>query len=119
MTDVASTINKILRKYLKGNKKKAYIELKKISKEYPSNEKLKFNLAFMEQDQGNIEKAKKSYLNLISDFNNFNAKINLYNIYLKEKNYNKALNLIDKAIASDVLESIFTTSLSFSHTIFE
>ena len=31
MTDVASTINKILSKYLKGNKKNAYSELKKIS----------------------------------------------------------------------------------------
>ena len=31
----ASTINKILSEYLKGNKKLAYVELKKISTEYP------------------------------------------------------------------------------------
>ena len=68
MTDVASNINKILSEYLKGNKKLAYVELKKISKEYPSNEKLKFNLAFMEQDQGNIQEAKKGYLFLIDKF---------------------------------------------------
>ena len=65
MTDVASNINKILSEYLKGNKKFAYVKLKKISKEHPSNEKLKFNLAFMEQDQGNIQEAKKGYLFLI------------------------------------------------------
>ena len=71
MTDVASNINKILSEYLKGNKKNAYVELKKISKNYPSNEKLKFNLAFMEQDQGNIQEAKKGYLFLIDHLNHF------------------------------------------------
>jgi len=55
MNDISSKINNILSGYLKGNKKKSYLQLKKISKDYPLNEKLKFNLAFMEQDQGNIE----------------------------------------------------------------
>ena len=98
MTDVASNINKILSEYLKGNKKNAYVELKKISKNYPSNEKLKFNLAFMEQDQGNIKEAKKGYLFLIDKFDNFNSKINLYNIFLKEKNYFKSLELINNIL---------------------
>lgn len=98
MTDVASNINKILSEYLKGNKKNAYVELKKISKNYPSNEKLKFNLAFMEQDQGNIQEAKKSYLFLIDKFDNFNSKVNLYNIFLKEKNYKKSLKLINNIL---------------------
>ena len=98
MTDVASTVNKILSKYLKGNKKNAYVELKKISKNYPSNEKLKFNLAFMEQDQGNIQEAKKGYLFLIDKFDNFNSKVNLYNIFLKEKNYFKSLQLINNIL---------------------
>ena len=98
MTDVASTINKILSEYLKGNKNHAYVELKKISKEYPSNEKLKFNLAFMEQDQGNIQEAKKGYIFLIDKFDNFNSKVNLYNIFLKEKNYFKSLELINNIL---------------------
>ena len=98
MKDVVLEINNILSDYLSGNKNIAYDKLKKISKKYPTNEKIKFNLAFMEQDQGNIEKAKKSYFILISKFNNFNAKINLYNIYLKEKNYHKALDLIDNIL---------------------
>ncbi len=95
MTDVASKVNNILSEYLKGNKKRAYLELKQISKEYPLNEKLKFNLAFIEQDQGNIEEAKKSYFDLINKFDNFNSKLNLYNIFLKEKNYLKSLDLIE------------------------
>ena len=78
--------------------KKAYLELKKISKKYPSNEKLKFNLAFMEQDQGIIEEAKRSYTFLINNFDNFNSKINLYNIYLKEENYSKSLDLINNIL---------------------
>ena len=95
MNDIVSKINNILSEYLKGNKKKAYINLKKISKEYPSNEKLQFNLAFMEQDQGDLYSAKKSYIKLIKEYNNFNSKINLYNIFLKEKNYHKSLELIN------------------------
>ena len=95
MTNVASKVNNILSEYLKGDKKRAYLQLKKISKKYPLNEKLKFNLAFIEQDQGNLENAKKSYLELINKFDNFNSKINLYNIFLKEKNYLKSLDLIE------------------------
>ncbi len=98
MTDIVYKINNILNEYLKGDKKTAYFKLKKISKEYPSNEKLKFNLAFMEQDQGYIEEAKNNYLFLINNFNNFNAKMNLYNIFLKEKKYQKSLDLINNIL---------------------
>ena len=69
MKDVASEVNKILKNYLEGNKKNAYSKLKKISKTYPTNEKLRFNLAFMEQDQGDIFLAKNSYIKLINEFN--------------------------------------------------
>ncbi len=98
MTDVASQINNILNEYLKGDKQKAYLKLKKISKNYPSNEKLQFNLAFMEQDQGKIEEAKNSYAYLIKNYNNFNSKLNLYNILLREKNFHKSLDLIDNIL---------------------
>ena len=52
----------------------------------------------MEQDQGDIYSAKKSYIKLINEFNNFNSKINLYNIFLKEKNYYKSLELINNIL---------------------
>ena len=81
MIDIVSEINSILKEYLEGNKKNAYLKLKQISKNYPSNEKLKFNLAFMEQDQGKLDKAKMRYIDLIDNFDNFNAKINLYGIF--------------------------------------
>ena len=101
MKDVASEVNKLLKSYLEGNKKNAYSKLKKISKEYPANEKLRFNLAFMEQDQGDVYSAKKNYINLIDEFNNFNSKLNLYNIFLKEKNYHKSLELINDILITN------------------
>ena len=52
----------------------------------------------MEQDQGNIEEAKKSYVYLINKFDNFNSKLNLYNIFLKEKNYIKSLDVINNIL---------------------
>ena len=94
MKDIPSEINKILKSYMEGNKKTAYSKLKKISKAYPTNEKLRFNLAFMEQDQGDIYSAKNSYIKLIKEFNNFISKLNLYNIFFNEKNYHKSLELV-------------------------
>ena len=41
---------------------------------------------------------KISYLYLINKFNNLNSKINLYNIFLKEKNYFKSLELINNIL---------------------
>ena len=99
MKEIVSETNKILAEYLEGNKKIAYRKLKKISEKYPTNEKLKFNLAFMEQDQGNFTDAKESYKYLIEKFNYFNAKFNLYKIYLKEKSYLKSLNLINDILS--------------------
>ena len=101
MKDIASKINNILKSYLEGNKKIAYSKLKKISKAYPTNEKLRFNLAFMEQDQGDLSSAKKSYSKLIKEFNHFNSKINLYNIFLREKNYHNSLELINNILNTD------------------
>ena len=85
MIDIVTEINNILSNYLSGNKNIAYEKLKKISKKYPANEKIKFNLAFMEQDQGNIEYAKKSYLKLINDFNNFNANKFVQYLFKRKK----------------------------------
>ncbi len=94
-------LNEILSSYSKGNKNRAYTKLKKISVKYPENQKIKFNLGIMEQDQGLINKAKITYKNLIDKFDNLNAKINLYLLYLKEKNYPNALNIIELILKTD------------------
>ena len=76
MNNIFSKINEILKNYSEGNKKRAYSNLKKISKKYPKNEKILFNLAMMEQDQGMIDLAKKNYINIIDICDSFNAKKN-------------------------------------------
>ena len=95
MNSTVSELNKILSDYNKGNKYSAYSKLKKFSKKNPKNEKIKFNIAVMEQDQGLNSMAKRSYEKLIHDFDNFNAKINLYLLYLGEKEYFKAISIIE------------------------
>lgn len=98
MNDIFSKINEILKNYSEGNKKRAYINLKKISKKYPKNEKILFNLAMMEQDQGMIDLAKKNYINIIDIYDSFNAKKKLYLIYLNEKDYLNALKIINSIL---------------------
>ena len=88
-------LNEILSTYAKGNKNSAYTKLKKISLKYPKNQKIKFNLGIMEQDQGLINKAKTTYKNLIDEYDSLSAKVNLYLLYLKENNYSNALKIIE------------------------
>ena len=95
MSDIIFKLNKILSNYSKGNIRSAYSKLKKFSIKYPDNEKIKFNLAVMEQDQGLNNLAKQNYKQLIDNYDNFNAKINLYLLYLKEQDYINAINIID------------------------
>ena len=95
MKDLVIEINKILSNYSKGNKNTAYQKLKKIAVKYRDNEKIYFNLAVMEQDQGLYNQAKINYKRLIDNYDNNNAKINLYLIHIKEKDYLNALKIID------------------------
>jgi len=95
MSDIISELNKILSNYSKGNIRSAYSKLKKFSVKHPDNEKIKYNLAVMQQDQGLNNLAKQNYKQLIDTYDNFNAKINLYLLYLKEQDYINAINIID------------------------
>ncbi len=101
MSEVFIKINEILSKYSKGEKNNSYKKLKKLSAKYPNNEKIKFNLAIMEQDQGFINSAKASYINLIERHNNFNAKMKLYLILISEQDYYRALEIIDIILKDD------------------
>ena len=52
----------------------------------------------MEQDQGDINSAKKSYIKLIDEFNNFNSKNESLQYFFKRKNYYKSLELINNIL---------------------
>ena len=108
MRDPVFELNKILSNYSKGNKHTAYQKLKKIAVKHPDSEKIYFNLAIMEQDQGLNNLAKKNYKRLVENYNNHNAKINLYLLYIKEQDYLNALKIIemfeyDKSINNKIL----------------
>ncbi len=101
MRDFIKTLNNILTSYSKGNKYSAYQKLKKISIKYPNDEKIHFNLALMEQDQGLFKQAKENYKKLIENFNNNNAKINLYILYIKENDFFNSLSIIELILKDD------------------
>ncbi|MDC6447988.1 tetratricopeptide repeat protein [Alphaproteobacteria bacterium] len=102
MKDLILELNKILSNYAKGNKYTAYQKLKKILNKYPSNEKIYFNLAIMEQDLGLHNQAKISYKKLIENYNSYKAKMNLYLLYIKEQDYLSALKIINKFLNSEL-----------------
>ncbi len=95
MNDTFSELNKILSSFSKGKKEFAYSKMKKFSKNHPTNQKIIFNLAVMEQDLGLTDVAITNYLYLINKFDYYNAKKNLYLLYVKEKKYLKALEIVE------------------------
>ena len=105
MIDLSIKLNKILSAYSKGNKSTSYQKLKKIANSYPADEKIQFNLALMEQDQGLNNKAKNNYLKLIKNFNNSKAKINLYILYIEENDYLNALKIIELVLKDNPINT--------------
>ncbi len=105
MIDLSTKLNKILSDYSKGNKSNSYQKLKKIAKKYHADEKIQFNLALMEEDQGLTNKAKNSYMKLIRNFNNNKAKTNLYILYIKENDYSRAIKTIEFILKDDPINT--------------
>ena len=97
MTDF-NKINKIIKDYNHGKKDIAYSKLKKIFIKNQDNNKIRYNLAIMEQELNLNVEAKNNYKYLIESENNHKAMINLYNIYIKEENYIEALNLVNNIL---------------------
>ena len=53
----------------------------------------------MQSELNLIGEAKKNYKFLIINYAHLKSKINLYNIYLKEENFLKALSLINEVLS--------------------
>ncbi|MDC0226621.1 hypothetical protein OAK12_00755 [Alphaproteobacteria bacterium] len=91
-------LNKILKKYSLGNKKVAYLELKKYLKKN-KDISAHYNLAVMEQQLSYTDLAIKNYKSILKvSPNHLKSIINLYLIYLKKGDFEYAHNLINKAI---------------------
>ena len=114
MNNSVNELNKILSSYSKGNKRTAYSKLKKIHSKNPNNEKIQFNLAIMEQDQGLNNLAIMSYKKLIDKFDNFNAQVNLYLLYLKNHHYTDAIKTIDKILEKKPKNNTFLLDKAYA-----
>ena len=98
--EIVTKINRILQEYSTGNKINAYKKLKKIFSQHKNNNKIRFNIAVMEQELGFTAAAKNNYTFLINKESHLKSMINLYLLELKEDNNINALNIINKIFIS-------------------
>ena len=63
--EIVTKINHILQEYTSGNKINAYKKLKKIFSQHKDNNKIRFNIAVMEQELGLTAVARNNYIFLI------------------------------------------------------
>ena len=99
--EIVKKINQILQEYSSGNKVNAYKKLKKIFFQHQSNNKIRFNIAVMEQELGFTTEARNNYTFLIDKENHLKSMINLYLLELKEEKNIDALNIINKILDKD------------------
>ena len=92
-------VNKIIADFQKGNKKEAYEKLNKFVIENPTDENAKYNFAVMSEQIGKIDLAKKQYNEIIKkNLKHWKSKFNLYLIFIREKKYTHALNLVNEVL---------------------
>ena len=99
--EIVTKINHILQEYTSGNKINAYKKLKKIFSQHKNNNKIRFNIAVMEQELGLTAAARNNYTFLIDKENHLKSMINLYLLELKEDKNIDALNIINKILDKD------------------
>jgi len=112
--NIAPELNKIIKEYNSGKKEAAYIKFKKIFLENKENTKLRFNLAVMQTELNLISEAKNNYKFLINNHSHLKSKINLYNIYLKEKQFEKSLKLINEILNEDASNNLYKIDKAFA-----
>ena len=95
---IVTRINQILQEYSSGKKINAYKKLKKIFSQHQSNNKIRFNIAVMEQELGFTTAARNNYTFLINKENHLKSMINLYLLELKEEKNSDALIIINKIL---------------------
>jgi len=96
--EIVTRINKILQEYSSGKKINAYKKLKKIFSQHQNNNKIRFNIAVMEQELGFTTAARNNYTFLINKENHLKSMINLYLLELKEEKNSDALIIINKIL---------------------
>ena len=92
--EIVTKINQILQEYSSGNKASSYKKLKKIFSQHQNNNKLRFNIAVMEQELGFTAAARNNYTFLINKENHLKSMINLYLLELKDNKNIRVIFLI-------------------------
>ena len=100
--NISDKLNSILIEYSSGNKESAYKKFKKVYLKNNKNIKLRYNLAVMQQELGLLDEAERNYISLIESNEDTKYKINLYNLYITKKLYQKALDLINSIQYKDL-----------------
>ena len=102
---MSETYNNIVLKnaieeFQRGNREKAYSDLKYFVNNNQKDSVAIYNLALMSQELDRVEEAKEYYNIAISENQkNWQAKFNLYLLFIKDKNYSKALLLINSVLS--------------------
>ena len=70
----------------------------------PENQTARYNFAIMCEQLNNIDLAKNNYNQILKiNAKHWKSIFNLYLIYIKEKKYEKALNLVNDILISNLI----------------
>ena len=94
-----SLVNNLISEFQKGNKKESFSNLNNYIKDNPTDHKAIYNFGLMADQLGKKDVAIKSYLKVNRlDTSNWRSRFNLYLIYINNKEYQKALLLINSVL---------------------
>jgi len=92
-------LNNILNEFQNGNQEQAYKKLENYLLNNQKDYKAMYNFALMSETLGKIKTAIENYKIVNKkDKNNWRSRFNLYLIYIKSKNYEIALKLVNEVL---------------------
>ena len=92
-------VNKLITDFQRGEKYSSFAKLKEFVDNNSEDEIASYNLAVMSEQLNHLDLAKDQYNKILKkNFKHWKSKFNLYLIYIKEKNYEKALQLVNSVL---------------------
>ena len=95
----STLVNKIISDFQKGEKDSSFNKLSNFVIQNPKDEIARYNLAVMCEQLNYVDLAKENYKKILKENSqHWKTKFNLYLIYIKEKNFTKALKLVNEVL---------------------
>ena len=95
----STLVNKIISDFQKGEKDSSFNKLSNFVIQNPKDEIARYNLAVMCEQLNYVDLAKENYKKILKvNSQHWKTKFNLYLIYIKEKNFTKALKLVNEVL---------------------